>query len=57
MLSEVYKPRRSVIFLTEDASYLKVGTKEWIEANSKEFSDRVIGFVALTGPLAQGERR
>lgn len=53
---ETFKPRRSIIFLTTDASELNVGTQEWIEENEREFGERVVAYVNIGGMRHNGIR-
>jgi len=40
--------------VTTDASHVDIASQEFIEENLREYGERVVAYVALTGTLSQG---
>ena len=53
--TEIYKPRRSIIFVTEDATYLDISSAEFIEENRREYGERAVAYVSINNALSKGK--
>ena len=54
-LPDIYNPRRSIIFITKDTSYLDISSAEFIEENRREYGERAVAYVSINNALSKGK--